>query len=247
MSLGSKDVPAATSKRQPVPPGVIRPRPSPAAVPDTQTTVPKAGTKLPWYRRRKGKRDMLRTVSDHANKEQGWFARLHEDPEEEAPKLSVYPSSDFLVNAEPYLLSRYANFLLQSILMLARVFQVPKHLNVKSGLGCSTSARLALLMMRTRDLENVAARRLTNLTRHLYARVIQESEDRDKIQATVVQEWMDDRMSNVQERLDYFLEVHVAPKILAGEYPKTNFAEDITKQWDSDWKVLCVSEVVREL
>ena len=131
--------------------------------------------------------------------------------------------------------------------MLARVFQVPKNLKVKYGLGCSTSTRLALLMMRTRDLENVAARRLTNLTRHLYARVIQESEDRDQIQATVVQEWMDDRMSNLQERLDDFLKVHVAPKILAGEYPKTKFAEDITKQWDYVWKVLCVSEVVREL
>ena len=78
---------------------------------------------------------------------------MHEDPEEEAPKLSVYPSSDFLVNAKPYLLSRYANFLLQSILMLARVYQVPKHLNVKYGLGCSTSTRLALLMMRTRPRE----------------------------------------------------------------------------------------------
>ena len=247
MSLGSKDVPAATSKRQPVPPGVIRPRPSPAAVPDTQTTVPKAGKQLPWYRRRKGKRDMLRTVSHHTKNEQGWFDRLHEDPEEEAPKLSVYPSSDFLVNAKPYLLSRYANFLLQSILMLARVFQVPKNLNVKYGLGCSTSARLALLMMRTRNLDNVAARRLTNVTRHLYARIIKESDDREQIKATVVKEWMDDRMSNLQERLDDFLEVHVAPKILAGEYPKTNFAEDITKQWDSVWKVLCVSEVVREL
>ena len=58
---------------------------------------------------------------------------------------------------------------------------------------------------------------------------------------------MDDRMRNLQKRLDDFLEVHVAPKILAGEYPKTNFAEDITKQWDSVWKVLCVSEVVRKL
>ena len=49
---------------------------------------------------------------------------------------------------------------------------------------------------------------------------------------------MDDRMSNL-ERLDDFLKDHVAPKILAGEYPKTNLAEDITKQWDSDWKVPC--------
>jgi hypothetical protein len=85
------------------------------------------------------------------------FSKLHEDPEEGIQKMTQYPSDRFLQEAEPWLLARYCNFLLQSVMILTRVFRVPKKISETYGIGCSSAARLALLMMRTMQLENPEA------------------------------------------------------------------------------------------
>ena len=49
---------------------------------------------------------------------------MHQDPEPWAQKLEAheYPSQEFLQKAEKYMLARYANYLLQCILQLLRVW-----------------------------------------------------------------------------------------------------------------------------
>ena len=115
------------------------------------------------------------------------------------------------------------------------------------GAGCNTAARLALLMMRTMQLENREALQLKIVQRHLYARILQDSDNRDQIQQTTKQEWMEDRLSNLNGRLDEFLQTHVYPGILEGRYPKTNLEADISKQWDDVWKVPSVKTISSKL
>ena len=69
---------------------------------------------------------MLRAVANTVLHEQENFAKLHEDPEAGMTQFEKYPSDDFLEGAEPWMLARYCNFLLQSVMILTRVFQVPK-------------------------------------------------------------------------------------------------------------------------
>ena len=98
-------------------------------------------------------------------------------------------------------------------------------------------------MMRTMQLENCEALQLKTVQRHLYARILQDSDNRDQIQQTTKQEWMEDRLSNLNGRLDEFLQTQVYPGILEGRYPKTNLEADISKQWDDVWKVPSVKTI----
>ena len=87
---------------------------------------PKKTCNVDWRKRgRKGKRDLLRAVRSRLSKSNEAFKRLAEDPDEGVEKMGHYPSDDFLWQSEVFMLSRYCQFLLQSILILARVFQVP--------------------------------------------------------------------------------------------------------------------------
>ena len=162
---------------------------------------------------------------------------LHLDPEAGMEKMESYPSDEFLKHAERHYIARYANFLLQSIMMLTRVYQAPKKLAETFGCGVGSSARLALLMMRSFTVEGHAATRLKSVTRHLYARMLQEGEGSAQIDQTVAGEWKEDRASALSDRLDEFLELHVGPGIMEGLYPKTNLKEDHNRQWDDYWKV----------
>ena len=169
----------------------------------------------------------------------GWenFSKLHEVPEAGITKVARYPSDRFLNENRAWLLARYCNFLLQSVMILTRVFRVPKKIFQLYGVGCSTAARLALLMIRTMQLENREALQLKIVQRHLYARILQESDNREQIQQTTKQEWAEDRLTNLNRRLDEFLQLHMYPGIREGRYPKTNSEADIAKQWDDVWKV----------
>jgi len=190
---------------------------------------------------------MLRAVAHKLTKVPENFAKLHEDPEADMPKIERYPSDRFLDEAEHWMLARYCNFLLQSVMLLTRVFQVPKNIAQIYGVGCNTAARLALLMMRTKRLENPEALQLKAVKRHLYARILRESDNRDQIQETTKQEWMDDRLTNLNGRLDDFLQAHVCPGILEGKYPKTNLEADMWKQWGDVWKAPSVKRISSKL
>ena len=98
-------------------------------------------------------------------------------------------------------------------------------------------------MMRTMQLENREALQLKIAQRHLYARILQESDNREQIQQTTKQEWAEDRLTNLNGRLDEFLQSHVHPGILEGRYPNTNLESDICKQWDDVWKVPSVKTI----
>ena len=70
-----------------------------------------------WKQRRRGKRHLLRAVQHAASKQNENFSKVGEDPDPEAPRMTRFPSDYFLWKAEPYLLARYASFLLQSLLI----------------------------------------------------------------------------------------------------------------------------------
>ena len=231
--------PKSLAKQMPRPAGRIDAGapPSEQTAPSPSTSVVIDSKKKPWHKKRRGRRDLLRAVAYKMKQVPENFSKLHEDPEQGHPKMKQYPSTRFLEEAEPWMLARYCNFLLQSVMMLTRVFRVPKKLSEIYGLGCSSAARLALLMMRTMQLQNPEAMQLKTVRRHLYARMLQESDDREQIQQTTKQEWAEDRLTNLNGRLDEFLLSHVCPGILEGRYPKTNLEADMAKQWDDVWKV----------
>ena len=77
-----------------------------------------------------------------------------------ALKMTEFPSDYFLEHSEKYLISRYASFLLQSLLMLVRVFEIPSLLKNKFGEGLLTVPRYALFLCRTELLTNPAATRI---------------------------------------------------------------------------------------
>ena len=164
-----------------------------------------------------------------------------------AATLVNYPSDDFLQGAERFMLSRYCNFLLQSILILARVFQVPQILKNAYGEGMMTSARCALFFARSQDMRNADALNIRNLQRHMYCRMLNEAESRENIDNILQNEWNEDRLSSIALRVDAWLADHLMDNIGTGRYPMTNLEYDVEKQWDHVWQDLPMSSAVWQL
>ena len=234
------------TKSEPVPVGPIAGEATAGEARGMPPPPPPPKKKKVWHRTKRGRRDLLRAVKDKMDKQQSFFRTLHEDPEKDLWKIPIeeYPSEGFLRYAPKFAVSRYANFLLQSCMLIVRSFVTPQELARRYGEGLKSSARMALLMMRSFTMESMAARNLQNVTRHLYARALKESESAVFVQEKVGKEWSDDRIQNLRERLDEFLQVHVGPGIVDGTYPKTNIQEDIQKQWDDWWQASMVSVFV---
>ena len=154
-----------------------------------------------------------------------------------ALKMKYFPSDDFLWQSEPYLLARYASFLLQSLLILVRVFEIPSALKNKFGEGLLTVPRYALFFCRTDTLTNPAALRILNLERHLYARMIETSEGvAEPMEDVLKNEWLQDRVNLVNDRIAGWIKEKLAPGIQSGLYPKTNMDYDLERQWDDHWQ-----------
>ena len=194
---------------------------------------------MDWRKRgRKGKRDLLRAVRSRLSKSNEAFKRLAEDPDEGVAKKGHYPSDDFLWQSEQFMLSRYCNFLLQSILILARVFQVPTIMNNTFVAGMMTSARVALFFCHSTEMKNQDALNLRSLQRHMYARMLTEAESRDQVEAVLKNEWDHDRNSSVNGRIDQWLPQQLQKGVTEGRYPLTNLDYDVDKQWDHVWQEL---------
>ena len=118
--------------------------------------------------------------------------------------MTFYPSDGFLQNAERYMIYRYAIFVLQSVPWLTRVYQAPKIMLKTYGEGFMSSARCALLMLGTTHQQEDAATRLLSLKRHLYARMLIESETNEDVEAVISNEWKEDRCAGMKDRLDFF-------------------------------------------
>ena len=154
-----------------------------------------------------------------------------------ALKMKSFPSDYFLWKSEHYLLARYASFLLQSLLILVRVFEIPSVLKNKFGEGLLTVPRYALFLCRTEALTNPAALRILSLERHLYARMIETSEGgAEPVDEVLRNEWLQDRAQAVNDRIAAWIKEQLAPEIQDGRYPKTNLDYDLEKQWDDHWE-----------
>ena len=141
--------------------------------------------------------------------------------------------------AEPYLLARYASFLLQSLLMLLRVYEVPTLLKRKFGEGLMTVPRYALFFCRTQEMRNPAALRTLSLERNLYARMLHSAEGvAEAVDEVLKQEWEQDRINSMKDRIAAWIEEKFAPGIKTGLYPKTNVEYNMEEQWNDIWKAL---------
>ena len=199
-----------------------------------------------WRKTKRGKRDLLRAVRHRTEKSQEMFFTLGDDPDVSVPKLSYYPSNNFLAGAENFMLSRYCNFILQAVLILARVFQVPRIIKNTYGEGLMTSARAALFFCRTTEMTNQDALNLKHLRRHLYARMLTDLENKDQVEKVLKDEWTSDRTSSLHSRLDTWLPEHLSKMVTEGRYPMTNIMYDLEAQWDHVWQELmfqCLSRV----
>ena len=146
-----------------------------------------------WKRTQKGKRDYIRVKEHHKEVQHEKFWKMDEDPAPDAPKMDWYPSDTFLWKSESHLLARYANFLLQSLMILVRVFEIPSKLKNTFGEGLVTVPRYALFLCRTDLLTNPAAQNLLSLERHLYARMIYESEGgTEEVDEVMRKDWKKD-------------------------------------------------------
>ena len=190
-----------------------------------------------WRRKgKRGRRDLLRAVRNRVEKSAEKFKTFCDDPDEGKTKMSHYPSDEFLQNAERFMVSRYCNFLLQSLLLLARVFQVSKIMKNTFGEGLMTSARQALFFCRATDMDNKEALNLRNLRRHMYARMLTEVESREQVEAILKTEWETDRSANLRNRIVEWLPGHLEKMVLEGRYPRTNMQYDVESQWDHVWQ-----------
>ena len=225
----------------PYPPGLIATPSASSTGPWQPAGAPKpAPKKKPnpkWKSTHRGKRDLLRTVQHHRSLQNQKFWDIGKDPSPLALKMKDFPSDYFLWKAEPYLLARYASFLLQSLLILVRVFEIPSLLKNKFGEGLLTVPRYALFFCRTDTLTNPAALRILSLERHLYARMIETSEGvAEPMEDVLKNEWLQDRVNLVNDRIAAWIKEKIAPGIESGLYPKTNLDYDPERQWDDVWQ-----------
>ena len=204
---------------------------------------------VPWHKTRRGRRDLLRAIQNRHAQQQEAFYKLDKHPRPFDRKMQghEYPSEAFLNGAENYMLARYANFLLQCILQLIRVFKVDPETKNTYGEGFMTSARCALLFMRCRYMDGQAAQRLGSVKRHLYARMRSEQESAEAVKAVTEAEWRGDRTSALTERCHEWVVNFVPGKITSGMYPLTNLEYDMAKQWDDVWTVFGENKSSRKL
>ena len=208
----------------------------PPVVGATAKAKPKKEPDASWRKRRRGRRDLLRAVKCRIEKSHEEFKNMGKEPDPKVKKMETYPSDKFLWNAEQFMVSRYCNFLLQSVLILARVFQVAPLLKNTYGEGLMTSARCALFFCRTVEMNNPSALSLTNVQRHIYGRMLRENESRETMEQVLKDEWGNDRLQGINDRIDDWLPGHLTENIMSGRYPLTNLAYDVEKQWDHIWK-----------
>lgn len=197
-----------------------------------------------WRQRgRKGKRDLLRAARHRAANSSKEYRSMWENPHAEQPLMEKRPSDDFIWHAEKFMLDRYCNFLLQSIMLMVRVFEPSFDLATKYGKGLMTSARCALLLIHTTSMHNAAAVRLMSLDRFLYARMLDDADNREQIDKEVQKEWEKDRLTSLGYRVERFIACEVLPRITHGTFPKTNFVYDPEQQWNDVWQDRCSKKV----
>ena len=195
-----------------------------------------------WENRFRGNRDLARLRTRQVKQPSNKFNTMGEDPDKTLPRMRKYPSDNFLYWAPHHHVNRYCAFLLQSCLLLCRVFRVDRKLEGTYGVGSETSARMALLFLHTTKMENPEARLLKSLPRHLYGRMVHsiDSQNLQAVDDIVTNEWKDDSLAAMGMRLDDFIRDHLHPNVEKGIYPKTNIAEPLPKQerqWDNAWQV----------
>lgn len=205
----------------------------------TPKSKSKKGPNPDWRKKgKRGKRDLLRAIQNRVLKSAVAFKTLGEDPDAGKSKLRHYPSDAFLKGSQKFMMSRYCNFLLQSLLILARVFQPSKLMQSTFGHGLMTSARVALFFCRTTEMTNRDALNMKDLKRNLYARMLTEAENRQDVENILKGEWDQDRESALNSRIDEWLPEHLEKNVLDGRYPLTNLSYDVENQWDHVWKEL---------
>ena len=125
-----------------------------------------------WENGFRGTRGLARLRIRQVKNQANMFRTLGDDPDWTLDRMEVYPSDFFLEVAPHHHVNRYCAFLLQSCLLLCRVFRVDRKLEGTYGVGSETSARMALLFLHTTKMENPEARLLKSLPRHLYGRML---------------------------------------------------------------------------
>ena len=167
-----------------------------------------------WENRYRGNRDLARLRKSSRKQQPNKYITMGEDPDKKLPRMLWYPSDDFLYWAPNHHVNRYCAFLLQSCLLLCRVFHVDRKLEGTYGVGMGTSSRMALLLLHTTEMKNPEARLLKSLPRHLYGRMLQslDSQDQQAVDATVTNEWKDDSLAAMGMKLGDFIDRPLAPQ-----------------------------------
>ena len=237
-----KPKPSQAPLLRPLEPGLVS-SPSSSSTGPYQPPVPRRNWKPKkdnWKRRHRGKRDLKRATEHLKGLQHETIWKMDEEPAPDAPRVPWYPSECFLWESESHLLARYANFLLQSLMNLMRVFEIPSKLKDTFGEGLLTVPRYALFFCRTDLLTNPAARSILSLERHLYARMRDESKGGDgpeHLDDVMRAEWKKHRAQAVKkDRIATWIEEHLLRGIAEGRYPKTNLEHNFERQWENHWE-----------
>ena len=237
-----KPKPSQAPLLRPLEPGLVS-SPSSSSTGPYQPPVPRRNWKPKkdnWKRRHRGKRDLKRAMEHLKGLQHESFWKMDEEPAPDTPRVPWYPSECFLWESESHLLARYANFLLQSLMNLMRVFEIPSKLKDTFGEGLLTVPRYALFFCRTDLLTNPAARSILSLERHLYARMRDESKGGDgpeHLDDVMRAEWKKHRAQAVKkDRIATWIEEHLLRGIAEGRYPKTNLEHNFERQWENHWE-----------
>jgi hypothetical protein len=193
-----------------------------------------------WWQGARGKKDMMRAVQDRLKKQDEAFQTMGTNPFADTPPIhpSASPSATFRDRASQAELARYLLFLIQSMLLIIRVWKLDPELERTYGQGEQTSGRMALLLHHTRWLSDDTYTFMTCMERNLFARVVREGEAVGDLKARVADEWEQDRREGCRRRLDTLIRERVLPCVLEGRFPRINFSSPVVpeRQYDAVWK-----------
>ena len=235
-----------TGKKKKQQPGPVKTQPTipeHSEVAHGTNVLPSGKERDPFWKKRgrPGRRDLMRVIEHKAKMAPNEFRTMASDPNSDKTPMHKRPSDEFIWEADRMMLSRYCNYLLQSILFLVRVFEPSKQMITKYGKGLGSSARYALYLCHSATMDNPAAKRMMNLTRLLYGRMLTDLENRGEVDEEVKKQWDQYRLTSVGFRIQDLIEETIIPKVLDGSFPRTNFQYPVDNQWDDVWQERCTT------
>ena len=202
--------------------------------PERVTDEPKKKTW--WDKGAKGKKKKLRSVQHWLKMNEENFAKMDKnDFVQQGLDEWEFPSCHFRKKAQRWQLLRYFAFLLQMVLKLVKVWQPTRTQKKHYGLGVSTPARIALLIMHSGPLPQESVLQLKSIRRFLFGRLARETENLKAFKTHKDEEEENDKRMSTAFLIKDHITDFMLPLVKEGKLPKLNPNLPALKQYEHVW------------